>query len=132
MVPLQEIKSGDWVKVMLDGQLVEGQVEQKSVERAAVAAEGEVSWYLPGQIHALPLTEDWLYRFDFEKSEDPELNGEGQAYVHGPFVLRYPEKDNPLYIRLSCHGEHDREFRNGLFVHQFQNHYHGMTKVYIG
>ena len=131
MIPIHEVSLGNWVQISLDGQMLTGRVDRKSVERVGVSAEGEMGWYFPEDVYPILLTEDWLLHFNFEKSNDPALNGTGRMYVLGPFILRYPDKDNEAYVILSCHGTHDRELRHKLTVHEFQNHYHGMTKVFI-
>jgi hypothetical protein len=116
--------------VNLDSQLVTGKVERKSVERIGVMAESEMGWFYPENVFPIPLTEDWLFHFDFEKVDEPSENGE-LIYKHGPFLLQYLDKNNKNLIRLTCHGSFPREFREGLAVHELQNHYHGMTKVFI-
>jgi hypothetical protein len=131
MIPHNEVSSGNWIQVNLDGQLVTGKVERKSAERVGVMAESEIGWFYPEDIFPIPLTEDWLFYFDFEQMNDTPENGE-LYYKHGPFLLQYPDKNNKNLIRLSCHGSYPREFRDGLSVHELQNHYHGMTKVFIG
>lgn len=131
MIPIHEVAVGNWVQISLDGQLMVGKVERKSVERIGVAAEGELGWYYPEEILAIPLTEEWLFYFNFEPSKDPSLNGTGKAYTHGPFVMHFPDKNNDSHIILTSHGSHDKEFHHKLWVHEFQNHYHEMTKVFI-
>lgn len=131
MIPMHEVSLGNWLQINLDGQLLVGRVERKSVERIGVATEAELGWYFPQEVFAIPLTEDWLYYFNFQDSTDSELNGSGRAYTHGPFLLHYPDKGNNAHIILSCHGVHDEEFHKPLFVHELQNHYHEMTKVFI-
>lgn len=131
MIPIHDVSLGNWVQVLLDGQLLTGKVERKSVERIGVAAEGELGWYFPQDVSAIPLSEDWLGFLDFAKSTDPSLNGTGKAYVHGPFVIHFPDKDDESHSIMTCHGSHDKEFHHKLQVHEFQNHYHEMTKVFI-
>jgi len=131
MVPINDVSLGNWLQISLDGQRMAGKVERKSVERIGIAAEGELGWYFPEEVEAIPLTEEWLSYFNFEQSNDPSLNGSGKAYVHGPFVLHYPDKNDDSHIILTCHGSHDKIFHRKLPVHEFQNHYHEMTKVFI-
>lgn len=131
MIPLQQISLGNWIQVNLDGQLLAGKVSRKSVERIGVAVEAELGWFFPDDVFPIPLTEEWLYYFDFKDSVDPELNGTGKAYTHGPFLLHYPDKENEGRIVLSCHGVHDKVLKKPLSVHELQNHYHEMTKVFI-
>lgn len=117
--------------MLLDGQLLTGKVERKSVERIAVAAEGELGWYFPEDVTAIPLTEDWLFFFNFQEVHDPSMNGTGKAYMHGPFILYFPDKGNQDHSVMTAHGSHEKEIRHLLQVHELQNHYHEMTKVFI-
>lgn len=132
MIPINEVSVGNWVQVNLDGQLLTGKVQRKSVERIGVLSEAELGWYLPRDVYPIPLNEEWLYFLDFKDSTDPELMGEGKAYVHGPFILHYPNKDDDSYAILSCHGVHDQTIKRHMGVHDLQNHYNEMTKVPIG
>ena len=131
MVPIHEVSNGNWLQVSLDGQLLTGKVLRKSVERIGVEAEGELGWYFPTDVYSIPLTEDWLMFFDFKKSTDPSLDGVAKAYEHGPFVLHFPDKNDESHSILTCHSSHDKEFHHKMDVHEFQNHYHEMTKVFI-
>lgn len=131
MIPINEVSLGNWVQINLDGQLLVGKVERKSVERIGVASEAELGWYFPDDVYPIPLNEEWLYFLQFKDSADPELNGYGRAYTHGPFLLHYPDKNNDAYAVLSCHGVHNQEIKRRMSVHDLQNHYHEMTKVFI-
>jgi hypothetical protein len=132
MSHLHNFKEGDWVSVEVEGEMKEGVVDQLDVDKAGVdTGDGSIFWYEPHEIQPIPLTEDWLFRFGFERSDRPELNGEGQAYTHGPFVFHYLKKDNDQLLLLTCHGEQDRHFEHGLKVHELQHHYHEMTKVFL-
>ena len=131
MIPINEVSLGNWVQVNVDGQLLTGKVQRKSVERIGVASEAELGWYFPQDVFPIPLNEDWLYYFNFKDSTDPELIGDGRAYIHGPFVLHYPNKIDDAYAVLSCHGVHNQIIKRPMSVHELQNHYHEMTKVFV-
>ncbi|GAA4307552.1 hypothetical protein [Compostibacter hankyongensis] len=131
MQHLNEVREGDWVLVPNEGRITEGEVDKIGMEKAGVDIGGEIFWYEAKDMQPIPLTETWLFRLGFERSEAPVQDGEGQAYTHGPFTLKYRKRGNDNLINLSCHGEHDRDITDGLTVHELQHHYHGMTKVFI-
>lgn len=132
MVPLNFLIPGAWVYIEIDSKKVEGQVTEVSFEKACVDTDTDQElWCYPSEMFPIPLTEDWLFRYHFIKSGDASVNGGGQAYTHGPFILQYLQKDNDQLIELRCHGEHERDYDHGLAVHELQRHYHGMTKVYL-
>lgn len=132
MIPLHHVKEGNWIRVQNEGQDLEVEVTQVSYERIAVGIKGKEIWYDPDQVHPIPFTESWLERFHFVRTNDPEiLRGADRAYTHGPFRVRFLKAGSDKDLELECHGEHNRDFHHGLMVHEFQNHYHGMTKVFI-
>ena len=132
MIPLHHVKEGNWIEVTNEGQDLEVEVTQVSYERIAVNIKGKEIWFDPEEVRPIPFTEAWLQRFHFVRSEDPEiLKGAARAYTHGPFIVRFLEAGSAQHLELECHGEHNRDFQHGLMVHEFQNHYHGMTKVFI-
>lgn len=128
MVNYNDIHLGNWVRVDIEGEHHTGKVERKSVERIGVKVGEELGWYYPKDVFPILLTDEWLEHFEFQKGESS--NGE-LLYEHGPFKLIYPDKNNKQVIHLRCHGAHERDFNDGLFVHTLQNHYHAMTKVFI-
>jgi hypothetical protein len=122
----------DWVQVGYDGKAFEGQVEQVDNEQVCVRTfEDELFWYEPQDVQPIPLTEEQLLKFGFEKSSDPALNGTGQVYIRGPFVLKYADSNNNKRIILVYMGDHTREINDGLTVPELQHHYHGMTKILL-
>lgn len=131
MIPHNEVHNGNWVQISLDGQVMTGKVERKSVEMVGVAAEGELVWYYPEELTPILLDEAWLKYFNFERSNDPQVNGTGLAYKKGPFHLYYPDKNSKAHAIMSCHGSHDVEVHHELSVNEFQNKYHMMTKVFV-
>ncbi len=130
MVDIHNVHLGNWVQVEVEGERFTGKVERKSVERIGVVVKKELGWYYPKDVFPILLDEEWLKFFDF--ALEPSDNG-SLVYRHGhsTFTLTYPDKENKNRIILDCHGAHFREFEDGLYVHDLQNHYHGMTKVLI-
>ncbi|HUX85179.1 MAG TPA: hypothetical protein VMV20_08085 [Chitinophagaceae bacterium] len=133
MLHLHDLKVGDLVRAEFEQKEYEGTVEQISFEKVEVLHESndQLNWYDPKDLDPVPLTEDKLSFLGFVKSTDPELNGEGQAWVRGPFILTYLKKGDSQHILLNCQSEEPRLIKTGLFVHELQHHYHGMTKVFL-
>ena len=131
MIPLKELHVGNWVIPASEGNNIEGQIEQVDNEQAYVNAMNNLFWYNPDELDPIPLTEEQLASFGFVKSDDPVINGHGQAYIRGPFTLKYVDKNNKDHISLTYMGDHSREITDGLYVHQLQNHYNGMTKILL-
>jgi hypothetical protein len=132
MKHLKDLQIGDWVKVKYEDQEFDGQVEEIAGGQVCVRTfEDNLYWYEPQDISLIPLNGDQLAAFGFVKSNDPALNGRGEAYVKGPFTLHYVNKNDPNHIMLIYMGDHTREITEGLTVSQFQHHYHGMTKIIL-
>ncbi|MBX6380504.1 MAG: hypothetical protein IRZ01_07480 [Thermoflavifilum aggregans] len=133
MIPYKDLQVGDWVYVEVENERLEGQVEELAEGQVCVRTyEDNLYWYEPEEVDPIPLTEEQLFSFGFEKQENPEIAGpHGIAYVKGPFIIRYPDKQNRAHCLLICHGEHTREIEHALSVHELQHHYHAMTKILL-
>ncbi len=133
MLHLHELKVGDLVLADFEEKEYEGIVEQISFEKVEVRINenDHLNWYDPKELDPVPVTGEKLTLLGFVKSTDPELNGEGQAWVRGPFILTYLKKGDDQHILLNYRSEEPRLIKTGLFVHELQHHYHGMTKVFL-
>lgn len=130
MIHLHDLKEGNWVEVEYEGEKHVGEITETGMDKVAVETEdGTEYWYEPKEIFPVPLTKEWLEKFQFLKSDDPEINGDGVVYERGPFLVKFKSKEDDRHLFLAYRSESHREFDNGLAVHEFQNHYHGMTKV---
>lgn len=131
MIKFQDIKIGDLLNARFDGQVTEGEVIDLNHEdhQVCMLTFGQQEfWYAPQDLSPIPLTEAQLLKLKFIKSDDPELNVTGQAYVRGPFIVLYPEKGNNEFVVLKYRDE-VRELHHALMVHELQNHYREMTKI---
>jgi hypothetical protein len=133
MLHLHDLKIGDRVMADFEDKKYKGTVEEISFEKVCVMLDDndQQNWYEPAQLEPIPLTPEGLASFGFVKSLEPELDGNGQAWVRGPFILSYVEKGNNQHIILDYLSEQPREIKDGLYVHQLQHHYHEMTKVFL-
>lgn len=127
MVKFHEIKVGDILKAEYEGTKSEGVVTELNGEDKEVSVETEVQafWYKPEELFPIPLDEDQLLKFHFEKHD----NGDNSIkYMKGPFRILLTEKDN--FSSFEMWYREDRRHMNHLVnVHELQNHYYAMTKV---
>jgi hypothetical protein len=125
MIKLQEIKAGDVVMVEFDGQLIDGEVTEVSRgDKKVQVAHGEQEfWYDIGSLHPVPITEEQLLKFDFERVDDTG-NGQAQLYVKGPFSVKILNNNNDMVL---AYRDEERLLHDTVYVHQLQNHYKGMT-----
>lgn len=132
MIKLSEIKTGDIVNARFEDVINTGEVREiDGAEKKILVAHGDQEfWYSVEDLDPIPLTVSKLETLGFMPSPDPALNSEGAAYVRGPFVVRYPEKDKSSML-LTYRDEH-REISKNIAVHQFQNHYQSMTNIHLG
>jgi hypothetical protein len=132
MIKLSEIKNGDIVNARFEDLTNTGEVIQvDGAEKKVLVAHGDQQfWYDIDDLSPVPLTVNALERLGFTLSSDPAFNSDGVAYIRGPFIVRYPEKDKNSML-LTYRDEH-REINNEISVHQFQNHYQSMTNMHLG
>ncbi|WP_152269855.1 hypothetical protein [Agriterribacter humi] len=132
MIKLSEIKNGDIVNARFEDLTNTGEVIQvDGAEKKVLVAHGDQQfWYDIDDLSPVPLTVNALETLGFTLSSDPAFNSYGVAYIRGPFIVRYPEKDKNSML-LTYRDEH-REINNEISVHQFQNHYQSMTNMHLG
>ena|SRR5690625_4407240 len=131
MIEHSEIQVGNWIQVEVENELQTRQVEHLSVERIGTKDGEKSGWFFPEEVFPIKVNDEWLKFLGFE--EEASENG-ALTYRKGDttFTLTYPDKNDKETIVLDCHGSHKRELSEVLYVHTLQNHFHGMTKVYIG
>jgi hypothetical protein len=127
MIKFSEIKVGDIVLAEYEGQRLEGEVTELNHEDKEVCVETEVQefWYTPDQLFPIPLDEEQLMKFRFEKQENGD---QGIKYMRGPFRIYLPQKGNFSNFEM-WYREDRRHMAHPVTVHELQNHYHQMTKV---
>lgn len=127
MVKITDLKEGDIVQVLFEGEERTGTVVESSREENMVCIDNGIQefWYAPEEIVPVPLTERQLINtLGFEKEETEE----GIKYKKGPFRILVHDPGN--YTNLEVwYREDRRHFNHPLYVHELQNHYLAMTKV---
>lgn len=131
MINLSELKVGDIVLAKYEEQVMEGKVLQVDHELKQICVlthEEQESWYSPEDLLPIPLTEEHLVKLKFSKTDEP-VNGDGQAYVRGPFTVVLTNGTAP---RTTLHyRDETRNIAGSIMVHQLQNHYAGMTLFHL-
>lgn len=126
MIKFHELHEGDIVLADYEGQRSEGEVTELNREDKEVCIQTSVQdfWYTPDQLVPIPLDEEQLRKFNFERQE---VEG-GVKYLRGPFRILLHEKGNFSNFEM-WYREDRRHITQPLSVHELQNHYRQMTKV---
>jgi hypothetical protein len=129
MIKYSDIQIGDYILGEFEGKKWEGEVTRLNGDEQQVCLQTEVQdfWFSTNQLHAIPLNDEALLHLSFTKQE----NDDGSVkYLKGPFRLVTPKADDFSSIEM-WYREDRRHHPNVHFVHQLQNQYHDMTKVYL-
>ena len=127
MIKFHELKVGDIVLAEFEGQRSEGQVVDLNREDKEVGVETSVQefWYKPEELYPIPLDEEQLLKFHFERQELPDGS---IKYLNGPFRILLAQKGNFSHFEM-WYREDRRHIVQPMSVHELQNHYRSMTKV---
>jgi hypothetical protein len=127
MVNFHEIQVGDLLDAEYEGKKREGTVTDMNADDKEICVETEVQafWYAPEHLFPIPLDENQLLKFGFERQED---GGQSVKYLRGPFRILLPEKGNFNSFEM-WYREDRRHIHHPISVHELQNHYLQMTKV---
>ncbi len=127
MIKFQDLKVGDIIIAEYEGKRSEGSVIDLDWEDKEVSVETEVQdfWYTPDHLYPIPLDDEQLGKFNFEKQE----NGDGTVkYLKGPFRILLSKKDDFSDFEM-WYREDRRHMTHPISVHELQNHFHQMTKI---
>ncbi|GGA91042.1 hypothetical protein [Puia dinghuensis] len=127
MIEMHELRMGDLLLVQFDGTSREGEIIGLDREERKTQVQTDVQdfWYDPNELYPIPLDENQLLKFGFEKQDQP---GGGVKYLKGPFRILISGKGNFSDFEM-WYREDRRHITQPIAVHQLQNHYHGMTKI---
>lgn len=130
MIKYNELKVGDIVLAEYDGNWQEGQVVDLNGDEKQVCVQiGDLAefWFEPTQLRPIMLDEAQLFRLGFQKQQ----NDDGSIkYMHGAFRIMLTEANNFSDFEM-WYREDKRRVTHVLTLHEFQNRYHDMTKVYL-
>lgn len=127
MVKITDLKEGDVVKVLFEGEEREGTVLRISREENMACIDNGIQefWYAPENIIPLPITEDRLINLlGFEK----EQTDNGVKYKKGAFRMLVHDPGNFTDFEIWYREDH-RRFHQPIYLHELQNHHLQMTKV---
>jgi hypothetical protein len=127
MINLHELRTGDIVLAEYEGNRSEGEVidVDREEKKANLQTAVQDFWFDSNDLYAIPLDEEQLAKFGFEKMEMPDGT---VKYMRGPFRLLFSEKGNFSRFEM-WYREDRRHLTHSLMVHQLQNYFHEMTKV---
>jgi hypothetical protein len=129
MVKLTDLKEGDLVQVIFDGEERPGRVVDVSRDNNMVCVNNGVQdfWYAPEDIVPIPLTGERLESLlGFVKEETPE----GMKYKKDAFRVLVRDPGNNTRVDIWYREDH-RHFEHPLYLHELQNHHLDMTKVHL-
>ena len=129
MIKISDLKEGDVVRVLFDGEERDGVVTEVDRQENQANIDNGIQefWYAPDQIVPLPMTEDRLINIlGFEKEEIPE----GVKFKKGAFRIVVKDPGNYTDLDLWYREDH-RHFNHALYLHELQNHHLDMTKVQL-
>jgi hypothetical protein len=127
MIKFQELKVGDIVIAEFEGKQSEGEVIDIDKEDKEVCVETDVQdfWYTPDHLFAIPLDDDQLGKFGFEK----KMNDDGSVkYMKDAFRILLSKPGDFSNFEM-WYREDRRHIKTPINVHELQNHFSQMTKV---
>ncbi|HMH21637.1 MAG TPA: hypothetical protein VK563_07670 [Puia sp.] len=127
MIKFHEIKAGDIILAEYEGQRSEGEVIELNRDDKEVCVRTSVQefWYTTDQLYPIPLNDEQLEKFHFQKQELPDGS---VKYMMGPFRILLRAKGDFSAFEI-WYREDRRHMAQPISVHELQNHYHDMTKI---
>ncbi|HVZ25450.1 MAG TPA: hypothetical protein VG842_05330 [Sediminibacterium sp.] len=129
MIKFSDIKIGDYVQAEYEGTMWEGEVVRLNGDEKQVCVQTDVQefWFEPDHLYPIELSEAALLKLRFHKQE----NEDGSVkYLKGPFRIVTPKPGDFTHFEM-WYREDRRHNPDIKYIHQLQNHYHEMTKVYL-
>lgn len=129
MIKFKDIKVGDYLMAVNDGDSLQGEVINLNGDEKQVCVNTGTQefWFEAEQLYAIPLDDLQLEKLKFSKL----INLDGTVkYMKGAFRMMLTSKDNFSTTEIWYRDE-KRHITQPLTVHQLQNHYHDMTKVHL-
>ncbi len=129
MIQFHEIKVGDYIIADNDGDKKQGEVTNLNGNEKQVCVNTGTQdfWYETEQLSAIPVNEEQLMKLKFHKLD----NQDGTVkYMKGAFRMMLQAKNDFSKFEIWYRDEH-RHVLQPINVHQLQNHFYEMTKVYL-
>lgn len=128
MIPFQQIKPGDFVRIQHADRHEDGIVTNVDIGSKQVCVDNGVQefWYEAEQLLPLPVNDDSLKMLKFQSEKD----GDVIKYMKGAFRIYIPRTGDFSKMNLKYRDE-IRQIRAPIHLHELQNHYYEMTKVHL-
>ena len=128
MLPFNEAKRGDWVRINYDGEIQDGEITTVNLDEGQIGVQtdgGNTVYCSQEEVFGVPLDDEQLKKLRFESEVMPEGF---VKYKHGPFRLVI-ERPGDFSRSKIWYREDRRQINEPRVVHQLQNHYRNMTNV---
>ncbi|MEO5991333.1 MAG: hypothetical protein ABIP68_06820 [Ferruginibacter sp.] len=130
MVKFEDMNVGDYVMTHLGGTDKIGKVVQLNTANKQTAVDNgvQVFWYELADLSPITISDKILID-DLKFSK--EINEDGTVkYMKGAFRTLIP-KENDFSRMEIWYRDETRHIKNQISLHEFQNHFHEMTKVHL-
>lgn len=129
MLKFQNIKVGDFLMADNDGDILKGEVTnlKHGENQVCLNTGAQEFWYEMNQLSPIPITDDELANLKFSK----QLNEDGTVkYSKGAFRISIQRENDFSKLEIWYRDEH-RHIVTPIYLHELQNHFYDMTKVYL-
>jgi hypothetical protein len=130
MIPIHELKVGDYVIAEFEDTKWEGEVERLNTDEKQICVRTEVQdfWYDEEQLFPIPLSDESLLRLNFVREESPDGS---VKYKKGSFRILIRDKNDFSSYKEIWYREDRRDNPDIRHIHLLQNQYLQMTKVHL-
>ena len=130
MIPIHELKVGDYVIAEFEGVKWNGEVTRLNTDEKQICVQTEVQefWFEEEHLFPIPLSDESLLRLNFTKEELPDGS---VKYKKGSFRILISDKNDFSSYKEVWYREDRRDNPDIRYVHQLQNQYLQMTKVHL-
>jgi hypothetical protein len=128
MIPINELKVGDYVIAEYEGVKWNGEVVRLNTDEKQICVETEVQefWYEEEHLFPIPLSDESLAKLNFIKEELPDGS---VKYKKGSFRILISDKNDFSSYKEVWYREDRRDNPDIRYIHLLQNQYLQMTKV---
>ncbi|MEO9209804.1 MAG: hypothetical protein ABI208_01830 [Ginsengibacter sp.] len=129
MIKFSDLKQGDYVLATNDGQSWRGEVKDFNNDEKQICINNGTQdfWFKSENLFPIILDDTSLLKLNFKKvvNEDSTVK-----YMKDAFRILIPKAEDFSRFEIWYRDE-KRQIMEPIFLHQLQNHYLDMTKVYL-
>ena len=129
MIKFSDLKQGNYVLATNDGQSWRGEVKDFNNDEKEVCINNGVQdfWFKSEDLFPITLDDATLLKLNFKKL----VNDDGTVkYMKDAFRILIPKAGDFSRFEI-WYKDEKRQIMEPIFLHQLQNHYLDMTKVYL-